>query len=166
VRSSVVAPSLRILAVRPLAGGGFVADLRIEGVPPDRDALLRQCIGFLVDSVDAEVGVVDDVVATPDGGRVAALVVACGWGGRRLLEVPADAVSAVLPEERRIVIRTEPQSRAPDGGKDGRPAAAAAGRPAARRVTERRGRGSSRRARPGSSRSPSRPEADRIPPVR
>ncbi|MGH3319816.1 MAG: PRC-barrel domain-containing protein [Streptosporangiaceae bacterium] len=62
--------------------------------------------GFLVDDeADRPVGVVDDVLVNEDDGSAIALVVVCGWSGRRRLAVPVDDVVTILPGKRRLVVR-------------------------------------------------------------
>jgi hypothetical protein len=66
--------------------------------------LLEHTHGFLVDNDDGEVGVVEDVELA--GGQPTALVVACGWLGRRRIRVPAAAVHAIDADARTILIDT------------------------------------------------------------
>jgi sporulation protein YlmC with PRC-barrel domain len=81
--------------------------LELELVLPeiDPEQILLESHGFLVDGTDGtEIGVVDDVETDGPEGVVSALTVACGWLGRRRVRVDADAIEALVPAERRIVV--------------------------------------------------------------
>jgi sporulation protein YlmC with PRC-barrel domain len=81
-------------------------EVDLEGVHLDPEYWLRHCRGFLVESEAGEdLGVVDDVELATDSGLAVALVVASGWFGRytRLIDV-AD-VQAIVPSQRRLVVR-------------------------------------------------------------
>ncbi len=80
-----------------------------------RELWLRNAHGFLADTVSGEaVGVVEDVDADPQSGEVLALVVCCGWFGRRRFTVPVDEIVEIRPAERRLFLRNaleEPRRR-------------------------------------------------------
>jgi hypothetical protein len=87
-------------------GRAWVLDVEIEMPEPDPEQLLAESEGYLVDSVGGrELGVVKEVQTHRRGGPVTALLVAGGWFGRRRFRVDADAVDALLPADRRIVVR-------------------------------------------------------------
>lgn len=87
------------------SGRPWLLELEIDVKIPDPEAVLAGSEGFLVDGVDGgELGVVDDVESGPDG-AVTALVVVSGWFGRRRARIPVEAIEAVVPAERRIVVR-------------------------------------------------------------
>jgi hypothetical protein len=74
----------------------------MTGLDPER--LLAEAHDFLVDDPDGPVGVVDEIV--PDeAGSAEAIVVACGWFGRRVLVVAPEDVDEILPEEKLLVLR-------------------------------------------------------------
>jgi hypothetical protein len=70
------------------------------------EELLRHSHGFLVDAPDEEVGVVDDVVVDAQG-HPTALLVSCGWFGRRREAVPVADVDEIYPRLRRIQVRRQ-----------------------------------------------------------
>jgi hypothetical protein len=74
-------------------------------VETDADGVLLRSHGFLVDAVeDEEVGVVEDVVVDAEG-HPTALVVSCGWFGRRRETVSVDDVAVIYPRLRRMRVR-------------------------------------------------------------
>jgi hypothetical protein len=77
----------------------------VEVSVPDPEELLAHSEGFLVDGTDGrQIGVVESV-GTGDDGHVSAIVVARGWFGRRRAHIPVEAIDAILPAQRRIVLR-------------------------------------------------------------
>jgi sporulation protein YlmC with PRC-barrel domain len=72
----------------------------------DLEYWLANCHDFLVDSEEGEeIGVVDDVELRHGSGDPVALVVACGWFGRHVCLIPVEHVQAVIPGERRVIVR-------------------------------------------------------------
>ena len=83
----------------------WLLEIEVGVTVPDPEAVLASSAGFLVDSADgADIGVVDEVETAPDG-TVTALVVAGGWFGRRRARIPVEAIDAITPAARRIVVR-------------------------------------------------------------
>ena len=85
-------------------------EVEVPAVDPER--LLTECEEFLVDGRDGlQIGVVDRVERSGREGPASALLIATGWWGRRRFRVDAQAVEALLPGERRVIIdesRMEP----------------------------------------------------------
>lgn len=80
-----------------------MVDLR--GTNLDPEYWLSRCEGFLVDSESGEeIGVVEEVELEHGSGRAIALVVACGWFGRRMETIPVAEVRAIVPGEERLVV--------------------------------------------------------------
>ena len=105
-------PSLR-LALEPRTLGisssaaerAWRLDLEIDVPIPDPEQLLADSEDFHVDRADGrELGVVESVESRADG-VVTALVVSQGWLGRRRLRIEREAIEAILPAQRRIVVR-------------------------------------------------------------
>jgi sporulation protein YlmC with PRC-barrel domain len=72
----------------------------------DLEYWLANCHDFLVDSEEGEeIGVVDDVELEQDSGHPIALIVACGWFGRKVSPIPVENVRAIIPDEKRVVVR-------------------------------------------------------------
>ncbi|HEV3478669.1 MAG TPA: PRC-barrel domain-containing protein [Gaiellaceae bacterium] len=72
------------------------------------EASLRSSHDFLVDSVDGrEIGVVDEVEVDVNTGRVRAIDVCSGWFGRRRSTIPVEAIVAVYPGLRRLVVSSD-----------------------------------------------------------
>jgi hypothetical protein len=96
-------------------------DLEIEVPDTDPERLLTECEGFLVDANDGQtIGVVESIERDGPFGAVSALVVAAGWFGRKQLRVDADAIAALAPLERRIIVvpgATDPPPRAVGDGR-------------------------------------------------
>jgi hypothetical protein len=67
--------------------------------------VLGRCEGFSVHTPLARVGTVESVRMDAGDGRPASLTVRAGLVGNWLLEVPADQIARVVPQERRIVLR-------------------------------------------------------------
>jgi hypothetical protein len=105
----------------PLDDERWRTTLRIERIRRDRDRWsaeltfaplafdpqywLSRCEGFLVDSPEGAVGVVDEVLRRMDGG-VDSLAVAGGWFGRRRHLISAREVEEIRPGAQRLVVRT------------------------------------------------------------
>ncbi|HEX7255044.1 MAG TPA: PRC-barrel domain-containing protein [Gaiellaceae bacterium] len=107
VRLRAVPRALRIR--RPLPGTDeghpWLLELEFDVAVPDPEGILADSHGFLVDTTDGrELGVVDEVEVGPDG-AVTALVVAGGWFGRRRTRIQVEEIEAILPAERRIIVR-------------------------------------------------------------
>lgn len=85
------------------------ASMSIRATAPfavDFAHLLAECDGYLVDGPSGEaIGVVEGVERDGEGGAVSALLVAAGWFGRQHLRVDTDAIAALVPGERRIIVR-------------------------------------------------------------
>jgi hypothetical protein len=104
---------------RSVSGRGWLLEIEVEVPAFDPERLLAQCEDFLVEGSDgSQIGVVDRVERLGQAETASAVVVATGWFGRRQLRVDADAIDALLPEERRLVVD---ESRAYPVGRDGRP---------------------------------------------
>jgi hypothetical protein len=72
--------------------------------------LLLEVEGYLVDAMpDEPVGVVDEVIVDDDG-RPVALVVACGWFGRRDCRIDVEDIHDICPESRRLRVRRTARS--------------------------------------------------------
>lgn len=81
-------------------------EVDLGGVNLDAEYWLSHCHGFLVDSESGEgVGVVDDVELGSGSDRVVALVVASGWFGRHVRTIAVADVQAIVPNERRLVVK-------------------------------------------------------------
>jgi MYXO-CTERM domain-containing protein len=79
--------------------------LEIDVTVPDPEEILAACEGFLVDASNGrDIGVVEEVETGPDGAAVS-LLVAGGWFGRRRRRIPVDAIEAIDPDGRRVVVR-------------------------------------------------------------
>jgi hypothetical protein len=76
-----------------------------------RDYWLRRCEGFVVDSPEGEVGVVDGLRFLSRHDRPDELEVRSGHILPHLLVVPVDEVEAVSAEARQVVLRRTPASR-------------------------------------------------------
>ena len=92
-------------------------EVNLEGVNLDPEYWLRHCHGFLVDSETGEnLGVVDDVELAPDSERAIALVVALGWFGRRTKTIAVADVQAIVPSQRRLIVRDLTRAFDPEPG--------------------------------------------------
>jgi hypothetical protein len=90
--------------------------VEVPAIDPER--LLAECEHFLVDGSDgSHIGVVDRVERSRPAGAVSALVIAAGAFGRHRLRVDAQAIEAILPAERRVIID---ESRVHPVASDGR----------------------------------------------
>jgi sporulation protein YlmC with PRC-barrel domain len=91
-------------------------EVHLPGMYLDPEHWLRTCHGFLVDSESGEdVGVVDDVQLASGSGHAVGLVVATGWSGRHARSIAAADVQAIVPSERRLVVR-DTATRSPAAG--------------------------------------------------
>ena len=120
VRLSGRLRDLRLRRELPLSASGrawlLEVEVEVPAIAPER--VLAECEDFLVDGTDGrQIGVVDRVERSAAGGA-SALVVSAGWFGRRRLRVDAQAVEALVPEERRVIVD---ESRVHPVGRDGRP---------------------------------------------
>ena len=80
------------------------AELTFAPLAFDPQYWLSRCEGFLVDSPEGAVGVVDEVVRRMDGG-VDSLAVAGGWFGRRRHLISVREVEEICPGAQRLVVR-------------------------------------------------------------
>jgi hypothetical protein len=100
-------PTLR-LRPRPSSSSSertWLLDLEIDVAVPDPEEILAGSEGFLVDTADGrEAGMVDRVEFASEG-TVSALIVSGGWLGRSRARMEVEAIDAILPAERRIVVR-------------------------------------------------------------
>jgi hypothetical protein len=90
----------------------WVVELEVDltGMILDAEYWLRSCHGFLVDSdLGHGVGVVVDVELTPDSNDATALVLTSGWFGREVFKVAVADVQAIVPGERRLLVKHDPQ---------------------------------------------------------
>jgi hypothetical protein len=96
----------------------WLLEVEVEVPALDPERVLAECEAFLVDGSDgSQIGVVDRVERAGGAGRASALVIAAGWFGRRRLRVEAEAVEALLPEERRVIVD---EARVHEVDRDGR----------------------------------------------
>ena len=73
--------------------------------PVDQDYWLAHCEGFRVEEPRRRLGIVEEVLAQPNGGEGVALAVRGGVLGRRLTLVPRQDVSFVVPRAKRVYLR-------------------------------------------------------------
>jgi hypothetical protein len=98
---------LRLRRALPSSAGErvWLLELEVEVPAIDPERLLAECEGFLVDGRDGRnIGVVEGVETSVVTGEAVALLVSAGWFGRRRLRVVAQAVEALEPEERRLIV--------------------------------------------------------------
>jgi hypothetical protein len=92
-------------------------EVHLPGMNLDPEHWLRTCHGFLVDSESGEsVGVVDEVQLAPDSDHAVALAVATGWSGRHVRTITTADVQAIVPTERRLVVK-DTAARSPAAGR-------------------------------------------------
>ena len=87
---------------------GWVVELDVDlrGPSLDPEDWLRHCHDFLVDSESGDaVGIVDQVEFAPGSSRVTALIVLSGRFGHRVLRIAPAEVQAIVPDERRLIVR-------------------------------------------------------------
>ena len=114
----------RVLRVRreltvPASERAWLLEIEVEVPAIDPEQVLAECEAFLVDGRDGrQIGVVDRVERAGTAGRASALLIAAGWFGRRRLRVEAQAVEALVPEERRVIVD---EARVREIDRDGRP---------------------------------------------
>jgi hypothetical protein len=85
---------------------------------PALDDRLAHCRGFQVESADGRLGsVVDTLLAADD--RPRGVVVRVGLFRKRVVFVSAEAVTAVQPDQRRVVIATAGGKSHPPGDTNG-----------------------------------------------
>jgi hypothetical protein len=121
VRLSVLPRALWLRRQLPSSAGrrGWMLELEVRVPAIDPERVLAECEDFLVDGRDGrQIGVVDYVERSGPAGSASALLVAAGWFGRRRLRVDAQAVEALMPEERRVIVD---ESRVQPVDRDGRP---------------------------------------------
>jgi hypothetical protein len=73
---------------------------------------IAHCEGYRVDSAGGRVGFVDRVTARPDG---IVLTVRMGRLGRRVIEIPAEEITCIVPRAERVWIRTPGDPASFDG---------------------------------------------------
>lgn len=101
------------------SGRTWLLEVEVEVPAIDPERLLAECEGFLVDGSDGrQIGVVDGVERSGTAGAASALLVSAGWFGRRRLRIDAQAIEALVPEERRVIVD---ELRVHPVGRDGRP---------------------------------------------
>jgi PRC-barrel domain len=107
-RLQITAAHSKLRIRRRLSAKGsrpWLLEIEIDVTIPDPEAVLASSEGFLVDGTDGgEIGVVEEVQTAPDG-TVTAIVVAGGWFGRHRARIPVEAIDAITPADRRIVVR-------------------------------------------------------------
>jgi hypothetical protein len=96
----------------------WLLELEVELPTIDPERLLAECEEFLVDGRDGrQIGVVERVETSVATGEASALLISAGWFGRRRLRVDAQAVEALVPAERRVIVD---ESRVTSAHADGR----------------------------------------------
>jgi hypothetical protein len=97
----------------------WLLEVEVEVPAIDPERVLAECEAFLVDGSDGrQIGVVDRVERAGAAGCASALLSSAGWFGRRRLRVEAQAVEALVPEERRVIVD---EARVHEIDRDGRP---------------------------------------------
>jgi hypothetical protein len=97
----------------------WLLEVEVEVPAIDPERVLAECEAFLVDGSDGrQIGVVDRVERAGAAGCASALLISAGWFGRRRLRVEAQAVEALVPEERRVIVD---EARVHEIDRDGRP---------------------------------------------
>jgi hypothetical protein len=90
----------------PARGGGrrWFLELEVEVPETDPEQLVARCEDYHVDGSDgSRIGVVERVESGA-AGAASALVVSAGWFGRRRLRVDADAIVALVPDDRLVIV--------------------------------------------------------------
>jgi hypothetical protein len=96
----------------------WLLELEIEVPAIDPEQLLAECEEFVVDGRDGrQIGVVERVETSDATGDVSGLLVSAGWFGRRRFRIDAQAVEALVPAERRLIVD---ESRVASARADGR----------------------------------------------
>jgi hypothetical protein len=114
----------RVLRLRrdltvPASDRAWMLEVEVEVPAIDPERVLAECEAFLVDGRDGrQIGVVDRVERAGTAGRASALLIAAGWFGRRRFRVEAQAVEALVPEDRRVIVD---EARLREIDRDGRP---------------------------------------------
>jgi hypothetical protein len=99
--------SVRIRRELPSAEGerAWLLELEVEVPAIDPERLLAECEEFLVDGRDGRrIGIVEGVEKSVATGEASTLLVSAGWFGRRRLRVDAQAIEALVPAERRLIV--------------------------------------------------------------
>ncbi len=110
-------------------GDRWTAQISFAPVAFDPDYWLSRSEGFLVDSPEGGVGVVDEIARTPDG-EIDFLAVAGGWFGRREYRIALSDVEEIRPGPQRILVGVAVHAE--------RPAAAGASRSTCSRDKQKR----------------------------
>jgi hypothetical protein len=83
----------------------WLLELEVEVPAIDPERLLAECEEFLVDGRDGRrIGIVEGVEKSVATGEASTLLVSAGWFGRRRLRVDAQAIEALVPAERRLIV--------------------------------------------------------------
>ena len=121
VRLSAPLRSVRLCREFPPAASGraWLLEVEVEVPAIDPERVLAECEDFLVDGRDGrQIGVVDRVERSGPAGAASALLVSAGWFRRRRLRVDAQAIEALLPAQRRVIVD---ESRVRPAAHDARP---------------------------------------------
>jgi hypothetical protein len=121
VRLSARPRVLRLRRELPSSTGErtWLLEVEVEVPAMDPERVLAECEDFLVEGSDGrQIGVVDRVERSGPAGGASALLVAAGWFGRHRFRVEAQAIEALLPAERRVIVD---ESRVHLVGADARP---------------------------------------------
>jgi hypothetical protein len=87
------------------SGRAWLLELEVEVPEIDPEQLLADCEHFLVDGKDGRrIGVVEEVEKSGAAGAVSALIVSTAAFGRRRRRIDAQAIEALVPEERRVIV--------------------------------------------------------------
>jgi hypothetical protein len=114
----------RVLRLRrelpsPASDRAWLLEVEVEVPAIDPERVLAECEDFLVNGRDgSQIGVVDRVERAGGAGGVAALLISAGWFGRRRLRVEAEAIVALVPAERLVIVD---EARVHEIGRDDRP---------------------------------------------
>lgn len=97
---------VRLRRELPATGSrAWLLEVEVEVPAVDPEQVLAQSEEFLVDDSDGNaIGVVQRVERAGAEGHAETLLVAAGWFGRRHFRVDANAVEAIEPEERRVIV--------------------------------------------------------------
>lgn len=102
-------PSSVALASKVVMSGSTHRTGLTRGLRRVRDDWLNHCEGFVVDSPDGRIGVVDHLRFGSRPGYPEALAVTAGLFARRLLIISTRGVEEVNPARRRVVLGTAPE---------------------------------------------------------
>jgi hypothetical protein len=74
--------------------------------PFDRDYWLTHCEGYRVDTGTRRLGFVEEVILGENPPDDTYLAVRAGWLGRTVVRVPLSSVAFIVPQAKRIWLRT------------------------------------------------------------